>query len=216
MGIVNFINKWLKDIVILFIFISIVELISPKGSMKKYINMVFGFLIIIVIINPFIKLVSGSYNFDRNLYNHQVINMEYNIEEDPDLLQTQKEQIKELYVGKVKKELIDLINKHSLYKVEDINLVLNEKKEEFGELVEVEIFLGDYDKNTGSKTIEVEAIKKVDINQNTYNETKEDSIQYTPLEDNRLIEAISSQYNIDKDRIKLLINKGVGELGEET
>ena len=52
MGVISFINSWLKDIVVLFILISIAELIMPKGNLKKYIRLVIGLLIIYTIINP--------------------------------------------------------------------------------------------------------------------------------------------------------------------
>ena len=51
MRITEFLNLWLKDIILVFIFLSIVEIMIPKGNMKKYINMIIGFLIIITIIN---------------------------------------------------------------------------------------------------------------------------------------------------------------------
>ena len=58
---ISFISTWLKDIVVLFILISIAELIMPKGNMKKYINMVIGLLIIFTIISPFAKLLKLNF-----------------------------------------------------------------------------------------------------------------------------------------------------------
>ena len=70
LSISNFIYSWLKDITILFIIISLIDLIMPKGSMKRYINFVIGLLIIFTVINPFINLSKIKFNLDKEVFNN--------------------------------------------------------------------------------------------------------------------------------------------------
>ena len=94
MKIIEFLTIWLKDIVLVFIFISIVELVLPNGNMKKYINMIIGFLIIIVIMGPFVKLIHKDYSFARDLYKNQIESINFEYSENQELNKIQEEQIK--------------------------------------------------------------------------------------------------------------------------
>lgn len=48
----GFIHKWIMQITAVILIGSVCELIMPEGNIKKYINPVLGFLLILVIINP--------------------------------------------------------------------------------------------------------------------------------------------------------------------
>lgn len=49
---ISFINNWTQGIVITIIISGIVEMILPKGNMKKYINVVIGIYVLFAIISP--------------------------------------------------------------------------------------------------------------------------------------------------------------------
>ena len=57
MRIADFIYSWVKDLVLLFIIITLVDLVMPKGSMRRYINFVIGLLIIFAVINKYIDII---------------------------------------------------------------------------------------------------------------------------------------------------------------
>ena len=61
--------EWLRGFTITLcttvFFITIVELILPDNSMKKYSRFVMGLILITVIINPIIKLYNNNFNFDN-------------------------------------------------------------------------------------------------------------------------------------------------------
>ena len=65
---IEFIKNWVIDIVYMSIFISFLEIVLPKGNMKRFIDMIIGFLIIIVVINPFIKFINKDIDIERNIF----------------------------------------------------------------------------------------------------------------------------------------------------
>src|SRR5690606_21287707 len=133
MGVVSFINSWLKDIVVLFILISIAELIMPKGNLKKYIRLVIGLLIIYTIINPFAKLLRLDFNLDKVVFNYakpEAINS-WELE---DYYQKQEEQIERIYEEKIMKDLKDLIESETNYELLDGNIGILKDEDNFGEI----------------------------------------------------------------------------------
>ena len=72
MGIVDFLKLWIRDIAFVFVIVSIIEIIIPNNNMKRYIDMVIGLLIIIVIITPFIKLLNKDFDIDKEIFKKEM------------------------------------------------------------------------------------------------------------------------------------------------
>jgi len=54
---IEFLKGWTLNIVTLVIFIVLLEILIPSGRMKKYINLISGFIIMIALITPVLKLI---------------------------------------------------------------------------------------------------------------------------------------------------------------
>jgi len=63
---IDLLKVWITNITIAVFFITAVEMILPDNSMKKYAKFVLGLLLIVVIINPIIKIFDK--NFDLGSY----------------------------------------------------------------------------------------------------------------------------------------------------
>ena len=192
MRITEFLNLWLKDIILVFIFLSIVEIMIPKGNMKKYINMIIGFLIIITIINPFVKLFNRDYSFNKDLYKNQIENINILYEGNDELIKTQEEQVKEFYTEKIEEELEDLIISTTDYTIERVNTTIDEEEESFGRLLTIEIFLKEKVKTEEEKDniIKIKKVDNISITENKGNDTK-----YNELNDGKIKKDISEYYN---------------------
>ena len=158
MSVSNFINSWLKDIVVLFIFISIVDLIVAKGTMKRYIDFVIGLLVIFTVINPFLKLTRINFNLDQAVMKHldtSSITIAEKMDKEAD------SNIEKIYISKVSNEITRLIQEGSNYAVTNIYLDV-EKGKDLGEIKSVEILLtnrkDENEKNTKNKI----SVKKID------------------------------------------------------
>ncbi|WP_291636594.1 stage III sporulation protein AF [Clostridium sp.] len=62
---------WITNITIAIFFITAVEMILPDNNMKKYAKFVLGLMLIVVIINPIIKIFDK--NFDLYSYSNKAV-----------------------------------------------------------------------------------------------------------------------------------------------
>ncbi len=60
---VDALKFWITNIAIAVFFITAVEMILPDNSMKKYAKFVLGLMLIVVIINPIIKIFHKDFDF---------------------------------------------------------------------------------------------------------------------------------------------------------
>lgn len=199
MSVVSFISSWLKDIVVLFMLISIAELIMPNGNMKRYINLVIGLLIIFTIINPFAKLLKLEFNLDQAVFNYSKPDDFLNSKEE--FYIQQEKQIENLYKDKIKKEVIELIEDKTKYKVLDISIGIIEDNEDYGKIDYISLLVNDNKEDKVNKI----SIKKVDP---VYIENSSKAISdinsnedHVNNEYNELAELISNRYSIDKEKV---------------
>ena len=188
MSVVSFISSWLKDIVVLFILISIAELIMPKGNMKRYINLVIGLLIIFTIVSPFAKLMKLDFNLDQAIFNYSKSDDYLN--NDEEFYMQQEKQIESLYKEKISNEIIELVEDKTEYKVVDILIGIIDSKDKYGEI------------DNNLKVISNKNSKDNDVNNdsNDFNELKE---------------LLSSRYSIEKEKIIIRgYEKGKGDINE--
>ncbi|WDC83786.1 stage III sporulation protein AF [Caloramator sp. mosi_1] len=60
-------KSWITTIATLVIFLTIVELILPENSMKKYSKFVIGVIVILNILIPVFKLFDKGFNLEANI-----------------------------------------------------------------------------------------------------------------------------------------------------
>ena len=95
-----FLKKWIEQIAIAIVIVSIVELILPSGSLKKYIKNVLGIYIVFCIFNPFISN-KKIFNFDNlGLDSYFENQTTYQVNED-----SMNKRIADLYIKELKKNI---------------------------------------------------------------------------------------------------------------
>lgn len=198
MNIIAFLSSWLKDIVILFILISIAELVMPKGNMKKYINMVIGLLIIFTIISPFAKLIKMDLNLDKAVFNYS--RSSNSQEQKNNFYAEQEKQIEKVYKEKICREVKELIEDNTEYKVLDTQVEILNTEERYGEIDYLNIIIGNKEDSDKNK-ISIDKVIPVEINKDqNHKEVYEDSYE-------NLKELIEKSYSVNKDKINIKNNE---------
>ncbi len=106
----DFIRQWVVNIVTLVLFIVIVEMLLPGGKMKKYINLVTGTILVIVIINPLTGLTGKKFDFTASQTKNSSLLEKAQIQkEGKNLEQAQLKQI----VGVYRKNIIDQLEQNA-------------------------------------------------------------------------------------------------------
>ncbi len=189
MNISEFIFSWLKDIVLLFIIITLVDLVMPKGGMARYINFVVGLLIIFTVVNPFINLANIDFQLDREVFR----NIDNISKYDEEIVNGQNDQIESLYKDKIIGEIKNYIESNSDYKILSLEVEINKEEDSFGAISYLNIMIAD-DIGVEESNIDIE-IKPVTLEYNTRIEKNTDYLDIKNL--------ISDRYEIHKDLIDI-------------
>ena len=54
----NAVTEWVKNIFIIIVAVSFIEVLVPTGNMEKYVKYIFSLIILATILAPFAKLVA--------------------------------------------------------------------------------------------------------------------------------------------------------------
>ena len=217
MAVIEFLTLWIKDIAIIFVLISIIQIVLPNNNMKRYVDMIIGFLIIIVIISPFVNLLYKDFNIDKEIFKKTNEQIKFQHMDNLDLDSTQEEQIKEIYTGKIKDEIRDLIHENTNYKIENVNVSIYEDNTQYGNIKDIELILKedkrkDENKEEPKNLITISNIQKISIGEN-----KESTTALMEFDDKEIKNLISKNHNISEENIRIFLNTlGEGELGGET
>jgi len=178
-GMIDFLRSWILNIVTLVLFIVLLEILFPSGKMKKYLNLVSGFVLIIAIINPLIVLMSRG----LELKDFQIASSNFldkrEIEEKSKILEEQQiKQIIKVYRNKIITQLED--------KVKDIDgvydaradIIINEdhNSDEFGQVKRVYLYIKT--SKEGSGITPVTRIEKIDLSKPLTSQNDEDEDGY--------------------------------------
>ena len=183
---------WVTNITIAIFFITAVEMILPDNSMRKYAKFVLGLMLIVVIINPIMKIFDKDFNF--NAYSNKATtymedsNSEKNIKKykDTNIINTTenfKKNLENECIMNLEEEYPE--NKYDA----DIEIVYNSKDQIFN-INAVEI--GIVEKG-------VKNIKNIEINTKSVNTSKKNIIQGE--QGNKIKRLLSSKFKISGDAI---------------
>lgn len=198
---VNFIITWAKGIIVAVIIASIIEMILPNGSSKKYIKMVIGVYVVFNIISPIInKVTNNSFSLesiiDVNKYTNQLESYEVSTKK---LDNNNENNIKEIYVSNLETDMKSKLEDKG-YIVNSISIEINEDDEYSIKSVNLKISKkGKEEQNTTN------SVQKINILVSIENEAiltqEQETTEITTKERNEIKEYISSTYEINKKKI---------------
>ncbi len=202
---ISWISSWAQGIIISVIIASIIEMILPDGSCKKYIKIVIGVFILFTIVAPVInKFKANSVNmasiidFDKYSDTNEV--SATNLEESNNF------NIKQMYETNLKVDIKSKI-KSKGFEVQDINLKISDDEEYRIESIDITILKEivneeDEEKSSKSNIIGiVDSIEKVSIELSNKTTKQEKEYQISNKDANNLKEYLSNTYDIKTKNI---------------
>ncbi len=131
---VNWINSWLRGIVIAVIITTIIEMIIPEGNIKKYIKTVMGVYIIFAIISPAISKISG-----KELDIEKYIKSQTSKYQQPEINTIDTNYyIEQTYLENIKKEIVEELIKRG-YIVNEFRAEIETGEIEYGKIKKIEM-----------------------------------------------------------------------------
>ena len=169
---IEFLSSWAQGIIVAVIIATLIEMILPNSSSKKYVKVVIGMYILFTIVSPIIKKVGGK---DINLNTINIEKYERQISKSDNTISRKFEDnntrsIKDIYVSNLKADIsaklkekgyeIDIsdiqIKDDENYTIEKITLKLikmEQKQEKNNEIVINTVEIGNTISQKDSKTL---------------------------------------------------------------
>ena len=200
-----FLKTWVNQIIVAIIISTIIEMILPNGSNKKYIKMVIGLYVLFTIIQPIITKITGE-KFD-------ISSLKYNQYLDKGIIETTSQDfetnnsklIKQAYIDNIKQDIKSKINKKG-YDLTNcsIDILDDESKEGYGAIQNITLKIKKQENKIeeSSNLIKIENIE-VGTSSNEINRSLEDRSNLSDDEKIEIIEYLSKEYSIDKTIITI-------------
>jgi len=204
------IYEWIKNIVIYMILNTVIMNLLGNSSYKKYVSIVSGMILVLIVISPLIKFLNIEeqldYFFDSNRFVIEASDFENSLVQ---MEEQQRDEIFTEYKGKIRETVEKIIQKEGLYLLDfDVTIEADTESEKFGEILQFNI-KASYNKSEeiteDSLRIDPVIISKIEVAK----QEEKQSIDTLPSPDEINIKnKLSDFYNIEADNINISIQGG--------
>lgn len=197
---IDWISTWAQSIIIAVIIATIIEMILPSGSSKKYIKVVTGVYILFTIISPVITKFTG-----KTLAVSDILELDSYVNEIKQkevsqnlLAKNNSSSIKDIYTANLKSDIKNKL-KQKGYSANNIVLTVGDDKNYTLNKIELDIEKIKEDKQ---EVNEIEAVNKINITiSNTVVEKNNNKSSISDKEKEKIKQYLSSVYEIDEKDI---------------
>lgn len=220
------IYNWVKNIVFFLVLITIINNLVGSSKYKKYINLISGMILIILVLNPLFDLFDIDEKIDYNIEKNTFISESKSgfqgisprmtdpetIDKINQIEEIQMTSILEKYKVEVKNKTAQLLEDENLFIVE-FDVVINEDEASgyLGEIKQMDL-VASYTVNNEDTTIE--PIKKIEINKveigdnvNTEIEENDNNKPILSEKEISIKNLLSDFYNVDPNNINISIEE---------
>lgn len=204
------IREWIITIISVIVFVTFVEILIPNSSHKKYLNVVVGFLLMIVILSPLTKLIGGEIDFEEGVIRTSnqlelatAKNRINNIQLSND------EAVIKLYKNEISKQLKGRIEQNTGFIVEEIHVevVEDSTSPSFGIIDGFEITLKEKTKAKQPLDTKIEPVQiNVSFDRKINNTVEANSILINN-ESDLIKDDLSNFYSVSRDNINIYVLK---------
>jgi stage III sporulation protein AF len=212
------IYSWVKNIVIFLVLTTIITNLLGKSSYKKYVTLITGIILVILVISPLLKLFQLNETLDYYFTNNSLL---AEAEDINDKLvgaeESQKGVIFNEYKAEIGKQVGNLLEKEDLYLVScDATVDEDENSDAYGNILSLTVvasYIRSESDETSSeiKDIKIEDIKigeeineKGEAQNNSHSNTKGGTLSPSEINAKNLL---SDFYNMNPDNINISIQE---------
>lgn len=205
---IAFVRIWAEGIIVAVIVASIIELILPEGSSKKYIKVVIGIYILFVIVTPVINNFSNK-SLDVSSIVDFESKEEYKQVSSSNLEEKNIINIRSMYEMNLKSDIKTKLQNKG-YIVENVSVDISDDEKYTINKIDIKIS-GKQEERTETKKKEKEVITivdniekvKIDLSKNEEKNEKENEYKISEKETATLKEYLSSNYDVQIKNIQI-------------
>lgn len=196
---VEWISGWAQGIIVAVIIATIIEMLLPEGSSKKYIKVVVGIYILFTIVSPVItKITNKEFKLSDIIDLDEYIEAASSDNTYNELEKSNNENIKEVYIASLKSDIEGKIANKG-YNADSIEVEVQDNDEYT--INSITISVSKLDEKEENNNIEI--VNEVEINVSTSTEKSKENEkeELSKKEKEELKEYLSSVYELPGDNI---------------
>ena len=196
---VSWFSKWAQGIIVAVVIATLIELILPNGSSKKYVKVIIGIYILFTIISPVIvKLKGSNLNMDEILdtqkYEEKISKSDNKIYAE--LEANNSRTIKDIYISNLTEDIKSKL-KAKGYQVISTNIKIEDNENYTIESISLNLSKEENEENEGNSSGGIN-IETVEIKGNNTNDNiNESNNTLTESQKNEIKVYLSETYDID-------------------
>lgn len=199
---IDFLSNWAQGIIVAVIIATIIEMILPNGSSKKYVKVVVGIYILFAIISPIItKFSSNNFNIndilDTKAYEEQMAKSDEDISKK--IEENNNRTIKDIYQSNLESDIKAKL-KDKGYEVLNTYIQIRDDENYTIEFISLSLDKKETEESNQVRNIEIEEVN-IQIGETN---TQESDTSLGSSEKQEIAEYISSTYDIDIKNIEIL------------
>jgi stage III sporulation protein AF len=116
-----FIREWVITIISVIIFVTFIEILIPNSNYKRYINVITGLLLIVVILTPLTKFINRQIDFEEEvlkIFNQLELSTAQNKVDN--IQYSNDEAVMALYKNKISEQIKSYIENNTEYIVSEV------------------------------------------------------------------------------------------------
>ena len=194
---IEFLSSWAQGIIVAVIIATLIEMILPNSSSKKYVKVVIGMYILFTIVSPIIKKLGGK---DINLNSIDIEKYEQQISKSDNTISRKFEDnntrsIKDIYVSNLKADISAKL-KEKGYEIDTSDIQIKDDENYTIEKITLKLIKMEQKQEKNNEIV----INTVEIG-NTI--SQKDSKTLSDDEKQEVKDYISETYDIDKKNINI-------------
>lgn len=194
---IEFLSSWAQGIIVAVIIATLIEMILPNSSSKKYVKVVIGIYILFTIVSPIIKKLGGK---DINLNTIDIEKYEQQISKSDNTISRKFEDnntrsIKDIYVSNLKADISAKL-KEKGYEIDTSDIQIKDDENYTIEKITLKLIKMEQKQGKNNEIV----INTVEIG-NTI--SQKDSKTLSDDEEQEVKDYISETYDIDKKNINI-------------
>lgn len=206
------ISEWVMQVIVFILLGTIVELLIPNNSMKKYVNIVIGLLLLLVLAKPILYLFTDDVTAQLDKFEQIIFQEEATLSETETLMEIQKRDIQaeqDAYIwNEVKLQLMKEANPILLeqYSAQIVNLTFSFDEpfeDSFENLNQVIISLQENPDGSELNDDDADVINPIVIETDRPKEMRRKNNN-----DNKISDTLTELWGLDKEKIKIMWEGG--------
>jgi stage III sporulation protein AF len=163
----EFLKSWITNITVVVIFTMLLDILVPNTDMKKFVKVIMGLLIVLVIIKPFLMVKNVGYQFESAMTQTTAYIDDPSQNSDSDIGISQNNTALNIYKQKLSDKVIEIVKSRKEFKERDVRASVDIEndinKKEFGSIKSIEVFVA----KDKSDAVQASTIEPVKINTET-------------------------------------------------